>query len=238
MATRGHRNREEALLVVFPFSDGLPVLTDELQRRGLSAVVTPSGEKATKLLAEWKPQAALVSSYVTGWRALLRFLHHREIPILFNGEPGHFNVPEVETCADVAILTSAQPAELVYALEIVMGTAPPLSTPSIIVAGDVTIDVPSRVVTIGDDTIDLPPKEFNILVELASSPGQPISSGELVRRVWPNDSYATADDVYWHVWRLRKLIGDHERDRPRIASRRGFGYQLDADVDQRCSKPR
>ena len=231
METRGHRRPTEALLIVYPFSHDLRELTDELQRRGLSAVATGAGDKAMKLLAGWKPQAALVSSDVTGWRALLRFLRNRDIPIVFRGEAGHFHVAEVDSCVDVALLTEAGPAEVAYALEIVMGAAPPASTPAVIVAGDVMIDIPSRLVTVDGETVDLPPKEFKILVELASAPGQPVASGELVRRVWPEDSYATADDVYWHMWRLRKLIGDHERDRPRIANRRGFGYQLDLDVD-------
>ena len=239
METRGRSRPPETLLIVYPFSEELQTLTDELQRRGLSAVATGSGEKATRLLAGWEPQAAVVSSEVKGWRALLRFLHNRDIPIVFCGDPGHVQIPEVETCVDIAILSTAGPAELAYSIEIVMGVAPPVSTPPVIVAGDLTIDIPSRVVTIAGEVVELPPKEFEILVELARTPGQPVTSGELVRRVWPHDSYATADDVYWHVWRLRKLIGDHDRERPRVASRRGFGYQLDveADVDQRLAKP-
>ena len=240
METRGHGRLPETLLIVYPFSEELRELTDELQRRGLSAVATGAGEKATRLLAGWEPQAAVVSSQVKGWRALLGFLHNRDIPIVFRGEPGHVQVPEVATCVDVAILATAEPAEIAYAIEIVMGVAPPVSTPPVLVAGDLTINIPSRVVTIGGDVVDLPPKEFEILVELARAPGQPVTSGELIRRVWPHDSYATADDVHWHVWRLRKLIGDHDRERPRVASRRGFGYQLEPrpDVDQRLAKPR
>ena len=239
MGTRGHGRQTDGLLIVYPFSEELRELTDELQRRGLSAVAAGSGEKVTNLLAGWKPQAALVSSEVPGCRALLRFLRNRDIPIVFRGEAGHVEVPEVAACVDVAVPTSAGPAELASALEIVMGVAPSASTPAVIVVGDVTIDIPARVVKVDGATVDLPPKEFKILVELASAPGQPVASGELVRRVWPQDSYATTDDVYWHVWRLRKLIGDHDRDRPRIANRRGFGYQLDpeAELDQRWAKP-
>ncbi|MGH2811924.1 MAG: winged helix-turn-helix domain-containing protein [Actinomycetota bacterium] len=50
-----------------------------------------------------------------------------------------------------------------------------------------------------------------MLVELALRPGQPVQSTELLRRLWPEASYATADDVHSHVFRLRQAVGDHHR---------------------------
>jgi DNA-binding response OmpR family regulator len=34
------------------------------------------------------------------------------------------------------------------------------------------------------------------------------------------------DVVHTAVWRLRRRIGDHQRPRPLILNRRGFGYLL------------
>ena len=228
MASReqGFGPGSEKLLIVFPFTRELHDLTDELQHRALSALVTAAPERVTRLLAAWKPEAALVSSRVAGWRSLLRFLHNRDIPIVFHGTADHVQSAEVADHVDLAILTPATGSELAYALEVVLGVARPVTTPSVMEVGELRIDIAARVAWLGEELVKLPPKEFDILVELARAPGQPVTAGELVRRVWPDDAFATADDVYWHVWRLRKLLGYHG-PRVRVATRRGYGYLLE-----------
>ncbi|HVL38438.1 MAG TPA: winged helix-turn-helix domain-containing protein [Fimbriimonadaceae bacterium] len=92
----------------------------------------------------------------------------------------------------------------------------------------IRLDTAARRVWIHGRRFELPPKEFSVLAALLAAEGRPVSSAELAARVWPPESYATAEDVRRTVYRLRRLIGDHERPAPFIRNRRGYGYVLDA----------
>lgn len=93
-------------------------------------------------------------------------------------------------------------------------------------AGSVRLDLVRQVVRLDGDEVELPPREFAVLMELALHPDQPIPSAELARRAWPDGDAVTGEDVRRTVYRLRRLLEDHRRDRPLIRNRRGYGYVL------------
>jgi DNA-binding response OmpR family regulator len=92
--------------------------------------------------------------------------------------------------------------------------------------GPLHVDLARRVAEIEGQVVELPPREFSVLAELALRPGQPVPADELAKLAWPEDSWVTGDDVRRTVYRLRRLIRDHQRDRPMIRNRRGHGYVL------------
>lgn len=93
-------------------------------------------------------------------------------------------------------------------------------------AGDLRLDLAGRVVHVDGSSFELPPREFQVLVELALHPGQPIPSDELARRAWPEAPAATGDDVRRTVYRLKRRLAD-EPHAPVIRNRRGYGYVLE-----------
>lgn len=103
--------------------------------------------------------------------------------------------------------------------------APPAG---LVEVGDLEVDLTRRTVRVEGRRVELPPREFGVLAELALRPGQPIPSDRLGRLAWPEDAWVTGDDVRRTIYRLRRLLGDHHRDRPRIRNRRGHGYVLEA----------
>lgn len=98
--------------------------------------------------------------------------------------------------------------------------------PEVVDLGRVRVDLARRTAVIEGRTVDLPPLEFSLLSELALRPQQPVPSEELMRLAWPETAWPTPDDVRRAVYRLRRRIGDQERARPLIRSRRGYGYVL------------
>ena len=91
---------------------------------------------------------------------------------------------------------------------------------------DLRLDLAGRVAHVDGTSLELPPREFQVLLELALHPGQPIPSDELARRAWPDAPAATGDDVRRIVYRLkRRLAGDSRA--PMIRNRRGYGYVLE-----------
>jgi two-component system, OmpR family, response regulator MtrA len=68
--------------------------------------------------------------------------------------------------------------------------------------------------------------EFNLLALLASRPGQVMSRGELLRRVWGYEVEIETRTVDAHVYRLRRKI-EPEPDKPTyIHSVPGIGYRF------------
>jgi DNA-binding winged helix-turn-helix (wHTH) protein len=94
-------------------------------------------------------------------------------------------------------------------------------------AGQLTVELGSGTAVIDGERIQLPAKEFRLLALLASRPGEAVSAEALINEVWPEESsWMTAKDLYWHIWQLRKLIGDDKRKAKVVGNRRGFGYLM------------
>jgi DNA-binding response OmpR family regulator len=95
--------------------------------------------------------------------------------------------------------------------------------------GGLRLDVRKQEIFERGRKIELTHKEFQLLEFLLRHPGEVISRGEFLRRVWGEDIYVTPRTVDTHMASLRKKIED-EADRPRyIQSVRGAGYKLNED---------
>jgi DNA-binding response OmpR family regulator len=94
--------------------------------------------------------------------------------------------------------------------------------------GALTIDVDAREVRRHDAVVRLTAREFDLLVFLASSPGQVFSADQLLRDVWGSDpDWQRPTTVGEHVYRLRrKLEADPAAPRHLLTSR-GAGYRFE-----------
>jgi DNA-binding response OmpR family regulator/heme-degrading monooxygenase HmoA len=204
----------------------LPGVVGALRERGLSALIVSSGEGGIRLVDRWRPLVAVVAAELPDAESLLRHLERREIPVVLIGQQRLLRPPGRIKNVEAGVLTPAQPAEIAAAAEAVVGGLPLSELPRVIDLGSLRLDVPGRVAHIDGRPVELPPKEFAVLVELALHAEQPVSAPDLARRAWPESVWTTGDDVRRTVYRLRKLIGDHERPDPLIRNRRGYGYVL------------
>lgn len=93
-------------------------------------------------------------------------------------------------------------------------------------AGRVSVDPASGVAEIDGDLYRLPPLERRLLCELTRRAGGYVEPSELARVVWRGSAAVRPNDVRRAIFRLRKLIGDHDRSEPVIGNRRGYGYRL------------
>lgn len=100
-------------------------------------------------------------------------------------------------------------------------------TSSNIVLADLEIDLVSRSIRRNAKDIDLSPREFDVLVFLARSSGQPVSRQVLTTEVWKVKSRMTSMDNVIDVLisRLREKI-DGDSDHKLIHTVRGLGFML------------
>ena len=105
-------------------------------------------------------------------------------------------------------------------------TAPP--RPSILTAGDLSLDPATRRVGRGADAIELTPKEFSLLEFLLRRAGDVVSKTEILEHVW--DAYYDGDPnvVEVYVGYLRRKI-DAPYGRQAVQTVRGAGYRLALD---------
>ena len=100
--------------------------------------------------------------------------------------------------------------------------------PTVLTAGDLSLDPARRVVTRGETEIDVTAREFAILQVLIRRVGDVISKREILESVWDLDFEGDTNIVEVYVSSLRKKI-DAPFDRASLETVRGMGYRLNAE---------
>lgn len=92
--------------------------------------------------------------------------------------------------------------------------------------GDLYIGLGKRIVELRDKRIELSPKEFDLLVRLASNPGKTFSRMDLLNSVWGYEFEGFEHTVNSHINRLRTKI-ERNMNRPEyILTTWGVGYKF------------
>lgn len=96
----------------------------------------------------------------------------------------------------------------------------------VIQIGDLVIDPPGHTVILRGKTVDLSPREFDLLATLAQTPGQVISTNELLVRVWGAEFAGEPQVLYVHIRWLREKLEEDPQHPRMILTVRGVGYKL------------
>ena len=100
--------------------------------------------------------------------------------------------------------------------------------PSVLVAGDLTLDPASHVVSRAGTRIELTPRQFSLLEFLMRRSGDVVSKAEILGHVWDFAFEGAPNIVEVYVRQLRLRI-DVPFDRKSLQTVRLVGYRLDAD---------
>lgn len=92
--------------------------------------------------------------------------------------------------------------------------------------GDLYINVGMRVVEMRGDRIELSPKEFDLLIHLASHPGKTYSRMQLLNQVWGYEFDGFEHTVNSHINRLRSKIEKNMSEPEYILTTWGVGYKF------------
>jgi DNA-binding response OmpR family regulator len=90
--------------------------------------------------------------------------------------------------------------------------------------GGLTVDKRSRRATLDGRELELTPKEFDLLLALASDPGAVISRRRLLEDVWDTTWFGSSKTIDVHVAALRRKLGDPGW----IETVRGVGFRFRA----------
>lgn len=101
--------------------------------------------------------------------------------------------------------------------------------PQIRIAG-LEIDIDKRKVVLCGERIDLSPREFELIVLLASNPGRSYSRKQLLSLVWGYDFEGYEHTVNTHINRLRGKIETDVSNPSFILTTWGIGYRFNEDL--------
>lgn len=130
--------------------------------------------------------------------------------------------------ADDYVVKPFSVAELAARIEAVLRRAERRRPGAGLVFDGLDIDLENRRVTVNGRSVELAAREFDLLVCLASAPGQMFSREQLLEEVWHSSPQRQhVGTVTEHARRLRQRIED-DPDRPRwIKTVRGIGYRFE-----------
>jgi two-component system response regulator ResD len=138
----------------------------------------------------------------------------------------------LESGADDYVVKPFSPRELVARVKAVLNRTMPHTgaTGSVMTFGDLAIDTASHSVRVAGNEVNLTPKEFDLLVFLASNRGIALSREKILQKVWNYDYFGEDRTVDTHVKMLRSHLGPC---RDYITTVWGIGYKFDPDASRR-----
>jgi DNA-binding response OmpR family regulator len=92
------------------------------------------------------------------------------------------------------------------------------------------IDIDKRKVLLNDQKIELSPKEFELLVLMASNPGRNYTRTELLNMIWGYNFEGYEHTVNSHINRLRAKIESDMANPTFILTTWGVGYKFNEDI--------
>jgi two-component system KDP operon response regulator KdpE len=226
---------EPLILAVDDEAGILRLIRLELTEQGYRVVVASDGDEAIRTFEQQRPDVVVLDIMLpdmSGLEVMRRLRERSNTPIILLTARDHDEdkVRGLELGADDYVVKPFNPQELTARVRAVMRRAVRESIgESVVVAGDVEIDLDKRLVTKAGDPVSLTRTEWMLLQHLASNAGRVMLNTELLSKVWGPEYI---DDLqYLRVWisRLRsKLETDHAQPSV-IKTLQGIGYLLDVE---------
>jgi two-component system phosphate regulon response regulator PhoB len=206
-----------------------------LSKAGFDLREASDAAEAEALMAEQLPDLILLDWMLPGMsgielaRRLKRDEYSRQVPIIMLTARSEEDdrVGGLEAGADDYVTKPFSPRELVARIKAVLRRAQPEGEGETLEADGVLLDAASHRVSVEGKSLDLGPTEYRLLKHFMSHAERVFSRGQLLDAVWGRNSFVEERTVDVHILRLRKVLGQHGRDRL-VQTVRGAGYRFSA----------
>lgn len=211
-------------LKIYLTSDGYNVLTAE------------NGEEALDVIRHNEVHLVLLDIMMPktdGLTALMQIRETHNMPVIFTTAKSEDNdiILGLNLGADDYITKPFNPVELLARVRsqirryTKLGSTKPQE--GVIVIGGVEINDAAKTVTVDGDPVSLTPKEYQIILLLASHPGKVFSPAEIYRKVWKDEPYGADSTVAVHIRHLREKIEINPTKPRYIKVVWGQGYKIE-----------
>jgi len=229
------------ILVIDDEPDVLVLVERILNEENYQVMSSETAEEALKAIDEELPTVVIADINLPGMNGLDFFKlvkgKHPKLPFIFlSGLTDEFDkVLGLELGAEDYITKPFSVREFKARVKVVLRRLS--ATQDAVESGlkpgdhaDLSIDIPKRQVFVQDQEVNLTKKEFDILVLLASRPGQVFTREHILDVIWHDDSSVSDRTVDVHIGRLREKINVHPDHPPYIETVRGVGYRCNTGI--------
>jgi DNA-binding response OmpR family regulator len=218
------------------------MLSDTLAARGYCVWHATTAADAELVLHQARPDLIILDLVLPDRNGLLLCADLKDrvgVPLIISSASKRKEDPAlgIRLGADDFLAKPFSVDELQARLEAALERAGSRTPPAVPAASDLQqigrlrIDRTECRAALGDQALPLTPTEYRLLCALASRPRQVLSRLVLADEVWGahDDGIVRSLDV--HMGRLRAKLQATGVPGPRVATRRGFGYQLVDDTE-------
>jgi DNA-binding response OmpR family regulator len=212
----------------------LETIAVKVRREGCSVFTAETAAEGLRLFRLVKPDIMLIDVMLpdrSGFDLARQVRQTSGVPIIFlTARAAEYDrIEGLELGADDYVTKPFSLAELWARIKSVVrrSSGAPILEP--VVVGQLNIDPKTHKALRDGQELDLSPREFDLLLFLASNAGQVFSRDTLIDRVWGQDAFVSPRTVDVHVRWLRKHIESDPSQPDLIQTVRGVGYKFVID---------
>jgi two-component system OmpR family response regulator len=219
------------ILLVDDDPDILRLLKAFLESRGYATITAGDSSVALEYFAQERPDLVLLDVMLPGmdgWGVLKKIREGSATPVLMLTARDSITdtIQGFTLGADDYITKPFDLLEVGLRVEAVLRRAQAAPREALIEIGPLVIDDKTKTVKIQGEEVSLSPKEYELLLLLASEKGRVFSDREIIEHLWPGSSFARPGDVQKYIYLLRKRIERDPQNPEIVLTVRGFGYKL------------
>lgn len=223
------------LLIVDDEEDIREILQFNLENEGYVIETVASGEEALeKLTPEYKLILLdVMMGGISGFQVADRLRKmDNQVPIIFLTAKGSENdlLTGFSVGADDYIAKPFSIKEVIARVKAITrreNNSGQKKKVTIVVVGDMKLDLASKHLELKNKSIILTKKEFEILSLLMQNPQKIFTREEILSKVWQDESFVLERTVDVHVARLRKKLDEYSAY---ITNRSGYGYAFNDTI--------
>ena len=229
------------VLAVDDDPNDLRYVRDTLIESGYYPVVTGDPEEAVRLMAQERPEVALLDLMLPGSdgiELMNEILEIADVPVIFLSAYGREEVVAraLEMGAVDYVVKPFSPTELAARIKAALRRRVTVEPTEPYVLGDLTIDYARRRVTLAGHRVRLTPTEYGMLAELSAHSGRVLTHEHLLERVWKETEDGNLRPMRTIVSKLRRKLGDDAGNptyiftEPRVGFRMPGGRKMGEDL--------
>ena len=211
----------------------LNTLAYNLTRQGFGVHKAMSGAEALKLARKFRPDLILLDVMLPGESGIrvcekIREEDQEVVVVMVTAKDAEEDkVQGFEAGADDYVTKPFGMKELIARINanLKRSAAAPGARGKILETGDLWLDTKNFTARVNGEPLNLRLKEFELLVALASRPGELKSREELAKEVWGHAGVGSSRTIDVHIRRIRASLS--ESDYEYVHTARGLGYRFE-----------
>ncbi|MDD2220336.1 MAG: response regulator transcription factor [Clostridia bacterium] len=207
------------------------LVKDFLQRDGYAVLEAADGKQAIELFDENKKIDLVILDVMMpkydGWSVLRHIRNNdKDLPVMMltARTEDSDEVFGIDLGADDYIGKPFSPIVLMARIKLLLRKRYENITQAVKELGGIKIDETARRVIMNDERLDLSPKEYELLVYLATNRDVAVSREQILNAVWGYDYFGDLRTVDTHIKKLRSKLGAKA---DLIQTVRGYGYRFE-----------